>query len=130
MPQEHQGQAVQPTKSAIWSSTPAMAGSGAGLVGGALAAGGRACHLPSGQIPPPWAWWENEAPHHESCSQLVPGNDGDRLTRYGRPMTLTGWAADYAEELLAPLGDRWAHVQGVVRQAERVAAIRVCPRFS
>jgi hypothetical protein len=38
-------------------------------------------------------------------------------------MTLTGWAADYAEELLAPLGDRWAHVQGVVRQAERVAAI-------
>src|SRR4029453_12689143 len=30
--------------------------------GGALAAGGRACHLPSGQIPPPWAWWENEAP--------------------------------------------------------------------
>jgi HD superfamily phosphodiesterase len=24
---------------------------------------------------------------------------------------------------LAPLGDRWAHVQGVVRQAERVAAI-------
>jgi hypothetical protein len=38
-------------------------------------------------------------------------------------MTLTGWAAGYAEELLAPLGDRWAHVQGVVRQAERVAAI-------
>jgi hypothetical protein len=38
-------------------------------------------------------------------------------------MTLTGWAADDAEELLAPLGDRWAHVQGVVRQAERVAAI-------
>jgi hypothetical protein len=38
-------------------------------------------------------------------------------------MTLTGWAADYAEELLAPLGDRWAHVQGVDRQAERVAAI-------
>jgi hypothetical protein len=38
-------------------------------------------------------------------------------------MTLTGWAAGYAEELLAPLGDRWAHVQGVVRQAEQVAAI-------
>jgi HD domain len=38
-------------------------------------------------------------------------------------MTLTDWAADYAEELLAPLGDRWAHVQGVVRQAQEVGAI-------
>jgi HD domain len=38
-------------------------------------------------------------------------------------MTLTGWAAGYAAALLAPLGDRWAHVQGVVRQARRVAAI-------
>jgi hypothetical protein len=38
-------------------------------------------------------------------------------------MTLRGWAAGYAEELLAPLGDRWAHVQGVVRQAQEVAAI-------
>src|SRR6266702_19648 len=36
--------------------------SGTGLVGGALAAGGRACQEPSGQIPPPWSWWENEAP--------------------------------------------------------------------
>jgi hypothetical protein len=38
-------------------------------------------------------------------------------------MTLRGWSAGYAEELLAPLGDRWAHVQGVVRQAQAVAAI-------
>jgi HD superfamily phosphodiesterase len=38
-------------------------------------------------------------------------------------MKLEGWAADYAVELLAPLGDRWAHVQGVVRQAHRAAAI-------
>jgi HD superfamily phosphodiesterase len=38
-------------------------------------------------------------------------------------MTLMGWAAGYAEELLAPLGDRWAHVEGVVRQAQEVAAI-------
>jgi hypothetical protein len=59
----------------------------------------------------------------ESCLQLVPGNDGGRLTRYGRPMKLTEWAAGYAEELLAPLGDRWAHVQGVVRQAQEVSAI-------
>jgi hypothetical protein len=78
---------------------------------------------PSGQIPPPWAWWENEAPAARTARRPVPGNDGDRLTRYGRLMTLTGWAAGYAEELLAPLGDRWAHVQGVVRQALEVAAI-------
>jgi HD superfamily phosphodiesterase len=38
-------------------------------------------------------------------------------------MTLTGWAAGYAEELLAPLGDRWAHVQGVARQAHEITAI-------
>ena len=38
-------------------------------------------------------------------------------------MTLTGWPAGYAAELLAPLGDRWAHVEGVVRQARRVAVI-------
>jgi hypothetical protein len=38
-------------------------------------------------------------------------------------MMLTEWAAGYAEELLAPLGDRWAHVQGVARQACRVAPI-------
>ncbi len=37
--------------------------------------------------------------------------------------TLAGWAANYAEELLSPLGDRWAHVQGVVRQAQRVSPI-------
>ena len=38
-------------------------------------------------------------------------------------MTLVGWAASYAEELLSPLGDRWAHVQGVAGQARRVAPI-------
>lgn len=38
-------------------------------------------------------------------------------------MTLAGWAASYAEELLSRLGDRWAHVQGVVSQARTVAVI-------
>jgi HD superfamily phosphodiesterase len=38
-------------------------------------------------------------------------------------MMLTGWAAGYTEELLAPLGGCWAHVQGVVRQANEIAAI-------
>jgi HD superfamily phosphodiesterase len=38
-------------------------------------------------------------------------------------MTTSDWAASYAEQLLAPLGDRWLHVQGVARQARRVASI-------
>jgi hypothetical protein len=38
-------------------------------------------------------------------------------------MTLAGWAAEYAEELLSPLGERWSHVQGVVRQARHVSPI-------
>jgi hypothetical protein len=38
-------------------------------------------------------------------------------------MTTSDWAASYAEELLSPLGDRWLHVQGVARQAQRVAPI-------
>jgi HD superfamily phosphodiesterase len=38
--------------------------------------------------------------------------------------TTTGdWAASYAEELLSPLGDRWRHVHGVARQAQRVAPV-------
>jgi hypothetical protein len=39
-------------------------------------------------------------------------------------MTATSdWAASYAEALLSPLGDRWLHVQGVTRQAQRVVPI-------
>jgi HD superfamily phosphodiesterase len=38
-------------------------------------------------------------------------------------MATSDWAASYASELLAPLGDRWLHVQGVARQAQRVTAI-------
>jgi hypothetical protein len=38
-------------------------------------------------------------------------------------MTLEEWAADYTAELLAPMGDRWAHVQRVVREAHRTAGI-------
>jgi hypothetical protein len=33
---------------------------------------------PSGQIPPPWARWENEAPRRESGSRLVTGSAGCR----------------------------------------------------
>jgi HD superfamily phosphodiesterase len=38
-------------------------------------------------------------------------------------MATSEWAASYARELLSPLGDRWHHVQGVARQAQRVAPI-------
>ncbi len=38
-------------------------------------------------------------------------------------MTISEWAASYAAGVVSPLGDRWRHVQGVARQAERVAAI-------
>jgi hypothetical protein len=37
-------------------------------------------------------------------------------------MRISDWPASYAEELLSPLGDRWLHVQGVARQAQRVGA--------
>jgi hypothetical protein len=54
-----QGQAAPPTNSAMDQGCRAVLGSGA-RVGWRrrLAAGRRACHLPSGQIPPSWAWWE------------------------------------------------------------------------
>jgi hypothetical protein len=38
-------------------------------------------------------------------------------------MTLEPWAKAQAERLMAPLGDRWLHVQAVARQAGRVAAV-------
>ncbi len=38
-------------------------------------------------------------------------------------MARSDWAASYAGDLLSPLGDRWLHVRGVARQAQRVAAI-------
>jgi hypothetical protein len=38
-------------------------------------------------------------------------------------MSTSEWARPYAEELLAPLGDRWAHVRGVARQADRVSVV-------
>jgi hypothetical protein len=41
---------------------------------------------------------------------------------YRHAMTLEPWATAQAERLIGPLGDRWAHVQAVARQAGRVAA--------
>jgi hypothetical protein len=73
MPQGRQGQAVEPTKSAPLDQLPSGLGSGAGLVGGACG-WWSGMPAPSGQIPPPWAWWENEAPAARAASQLVPGS--------------------------------------------------------
>jgi HD domain len=38
-------------------------------------------------------------------------------------MTLQPWAKAQAERLIAPLGDRWLHVQAVAEEARRVAAV-------
>jgi hypothetical protein len=38
-------------------------------------------------------------------------------------MSTSEWAQSYAEQLLAPLGDRWAHVEGVARRAGRVSVV-------
>jgi hypothetical protein len=38
-------------------------------------------------------------------------------------MPMSEWAANYAESLLAPFEERWAHVQGVARLARRVSVI-------
>jgi HD domain len=38
-------------------------------------------------------------------------------------MTLEEWARAQAEQLMAPMGDRWLHVQAVARKAARVAIL-------
>ena len=38
-------------------------------------------------------------------------------------VSLVSWAAEHTESLLAPLGDRWLHVQGVVQTALRVSEV-------
>jgi len=42
---------------------------------------------------------------------------------YRRAMTLESWAMAQAERLIAPLGDRWSHVQAVGDKARRFAAV-------
>jgi hypothetical protein len=42
---------------------------------------------------------------------------------YRRAMTLEPWAKAQVERLIAPLGERWAHVQAVARKAGQVAAV-------
>jgi HD domain len=42
---------------------------------------------------------------------------------YRRAMTLEPWATAQAERLIAPLGDRWTHVQAVADTARSVASV-------
>jgi hypothetical protein len=56
-----------------WINCRPMGGSGAGLVGGACG-WGLGMPAPSGQIPPPWARWENEAPTTRAARRPVPGS--------------------------------------------------------
>src|SRR5829696_9249456 len=63
MPRGHRGQATEPTKSAPHGSellTCRSAQEPGWLVG--ACGWGSGMPAPSGQLPPPWAWWENEAP--------------------------------------------------------------------
>jgi hypothetical protein len=61
MPQGRLGQAVEPTKSArLDNCRPWLAQEPGWLVG--ACGWGSGMPAPSGQIPPPWAWRENEAP--------------------------------------------------------------------
>jgi hypothetical protein len=63
MPREHRGQAVEPTKSAPPGSELPTCRSAQGPGWWWSACGwGSGMPAPSGQIPPPWAWRENEAP--------------------------------------------------------------------
>ena len=41
--------------------------------GGLPCGWGSGMPAPSGQIPPPWAWWENEAPATRAARRPVPG---------------------------------------------------------
>jgi hypothetical protein len=82
-------------------------GSGAGLVGGRLAAGGWACQEPSGQIPPPWAWWENEAPTTRDACGPCQATSLVGLARLagepalGAPGVVLGFFQDMRDERIA-----------------------------
>ena len=72
MPRDHQGQA-QSQRSRPWNSLPS--GPARCRVGWWSACGwGSGMPAPSGQIPPPWARWENEAPTTRAACGPVPGH--------------------------------------------------------
>jgi hypothetical protein len=74
MPQGHQGQATEPTKSARQDQPPTM-GRLRSRVGWWSACGwGSGMPAPSGQLPPPWTWRENEAPATRAARRPVPGS--------------------------------------------------------
>jgi hypothetical protein len=68
MPREPQRQAVESNEVGPSGSTAEWARLGSRVSWWGACGWGRACHLPSGQIPPPWARWENEAPATRAAS--------------------------------------------------------------
>jgi hypothetical protein len=62
MPTGRQGQAMEPTKSARLDQVAEWARLGCRVGWWGACGWGSGMPAPSGQIPPPWAWWENEAP--------------------------------------------------------------------
>src|SRR5215213_4130266 len=84
---------------------------GAGLVGGAACGWGSGMPAPSGQIPPPWVWWENEAPATRAARRPAPGKLATGLPTPGWVPPLAGpWPASGEQ-----LGEVW------VEHAELVA---------
>jgi hypothetical protein len=84
MPQDRQGQATEPTKSAMHE----LAGRGRlrSRVGRRGACGwGLGMPAPSGQIPPPGCGRRTRPPTRAAC-RPVPGRDGERLAGCGRSM--------------------------------------------
>src|SRR5829696_3659517 len=88
----------------FWIRLPTVVGSGAGLVGGACG-WGSGMPTPSGQIPPPWAWWENEAPTARAACRPVSGR---RLGLFQDPAYVVGAAVDDRD------GDDAGHLVGVL----------------
>ena len=48
---------------------------------------------------------------------------GPGRARYGLCMGIDAWAEAHARDLLAPLGNRWRHTQGVAQQAAQAALL-------
>jgi catechol 2,3-dioxygenase-like lactoylglutathione lyase family enzyme/transcriptional regulator with XRE-family HTH domain len=67
-----------------WIRLPAVAGSGAASVGGRACGWGRHTSTVR-QIPPPWAWWENEAPATRAARRPVPGDQTGQESRSAAP---------------------------------------------
>src|SRR5215211_6179049 len=92
MPRGRQGQAVEPTKSARLDQLPAVPARVPGWLVGACG-WGSGMPAPPGQIPPPWAWWENEAPATRAARDPLQADSvgAIALRLVGRVGAAPGW---------------------------------------